>query len=115
MSHHVDCPDCKGAMRIRTSYALGQTMRRLTYECLNVECGASFAASITLDARLNMPAQPSMTVVIPVSSHVNRARIRAVLDGAPETDYEPRSLPRPNGELFGAPESGAGPPLARVA
>lgn len=104
MSHHVDCPDCGAAMRIRTSYAVGQTMRRLTYECLNVECGASFAASITIDARLNMPAQPSTTVLIPVSPHVNRARIRALIDGSPEGDYAAQTMAMPNRELFDVPE-----------
>lgn len=110
MSHHIDCPDCKGAMRIRTSYAMGETMRKLTYQCLNAECGASFVASITLDARLSLPAQPSTTVVIPLSASVNRARLRAVMDNAPEAEYRAATLPPVNGELFG---EGCGPPAAK--
>lgn len=112
MSHHVDCPDCKGAMRIRSSYAVGDTMRRLTYQCLNAECGASFAASITVDARLNMPSNPSTTVLIPISSHLSRARIRELMALAPVIDYVPRSLPPANGELFDARD---GPPLPQGA
>lgn len=111
MSHHVDCPDCGTPLRIRSSYAVGQTMRKLTYDCLNAECGATFAASVMLDARLNMPARPSSTVMIPISSHVNRRLMRAMLDDAPEADYTPQTMMPITGELF---DTGRGPPPAQA-
>ena len=108
MSHHVDRPDCAGDLRIRTSYAVGDTVRRLTYECMNEECGASFVATVSIDARLSLPAQPNTKVMIPLSRHVNRARLRALLDGAPEADYTPRTMPPQTGELF---DAATGPPV----
>ncbi|MFV0679237.1 ogr/Delta-like zinc finger family protein [Ottowia sp.] len=111
MSHHIDCPDCGQPLRIRTSHKLGTTMRRLGYDCINVECGATFAATLMLDARLNVPARPSTSVVIPLSPHVNRGRIRAVLDTAPEGDYQPATMPPITAELFDA----CGPPAASAA
>ncbi len=111
MSHHVDCPDCGAPLRIRSSYAVGETMRKLTYDCLSPECGATFAASVTLDARLSLPARPSSTVMIPLSTHINRARNRALLDESPTADYVPRGMPPETVELF---DTGAGPPPAQA-
>lgn len=101
MSHHFPCPDCGTDMRIRTSGQLGQTVRRLTYQCLNVECGACFSALVEISARLNLPAQPSRTVLIPLSRHVARQRQRDVLDLSPDDkNYVARTLQVPTEDLF---------------
>lgn len=101
MSHHFPCPDCGADLRIRTSHQLGETMRRLTYQCLNVECGACFVAHVEIAARLNTPAQPSQSVLIPMSRHINRQRQRDVLALSPDdAAYVAQTLPPVNGELF---------------
>lgn len=100
MSHHFDCPDCGHALRIRTSHPLGKTVRGLQYECMNPECGASFVARVSIETRLSLPAQPTAEVQIPLSKHINRARLRAVLADAPDGDYQPKTMSLPNGELF---------------
>lgn len=101
MSHHFPCPDCGADLRIRTSGQLAQTVRRLSYQCMNPECGACFSALVEIAARLNMPSQPSRTVLIPLSRHVDRQRQKDVLALSPEDrSYVPRTLPIPNGDLF---------------
>ena len=108
MSHHFDCPDCGHALRIRSSHPLGETVRHIKYECLNAECGASFVAQSALLERLSMPSQPSASVTIPLSPHVNRERLRQLLTDAPRGEYRATTMAPPNGELFDSPA--AGPP-----
>lgn len=68
------CPHCSAKAHIRTSREVSSTMREITYQCLNDECGHVWVSAVTAMRTLTLPSSPNPKVRIPLS-----ARARALL------------------------------------
>lgn len=58
----MGCPHCQQRLRVRSSRQLEPTYRQLTYQCLNVACGAIFGGEMTITHQINAGAAPDPTV-----------------------------------------------------
>lgn len=47
-AYGIACPHCSGALRIRTSRAVAPTFRQLQMQCVDIECGATFGAEVSI-------------------------------------------------------------------
>lgn len=94
------CPMCEAQCEIRTSQTLTKTMRETMYQCTNVECGCTFVVSAEIGRLLNIGATPNLAVSIPLSTHVRRDMLRAVLDNAGESEHQARYTLPVTGDLF---------------
>ena len=112
---HFDCPHCGAGMTIRSSHTQTSTMRDLHYDCTNHECGASFAAIAELTYHLSLPAQPNPAVTLPMSSRIDRAATRALLEQSGEVVPDKTNMPQVNNDLFADPPTAAGPPSLKAA
>lgn len=70
----MKCPHCCSRANIRTSREVSSTMREITYQCLNDECGHVWVSAVTAMRTLTLPSSPNPKVRIPLS-----ARARALL------------------------------------
>lgn len=95
------CPHCDATSEIRTSRLVSKTMRELIYACTDVECGHTFVALTEVVRTLSPSAKPNPTVLLPLSTHVQRDMLRAVLDNAGESAHQiiTPSIPK-TGDLF---------------
>lgn len=101
------CPHCGFDSVIRTSMVMTKLMRETTYACTNPECGHTFIALTEIVRTLSPSATPDPSVSIPLSSHVRRDVMRAVLDHAEEATHQPRYTQPVTGDLFmGSPAPG---------
>lgn len=82
------CPHCQVESEIRTSRMLTATLRETMYACTNVECGHTYVVMAEVVRTLSPSATPNLSVVLPLSSHVQRAQMRAVLDCAGEAEHQ---------------------------
>ena len=94
------CAHCGAHAVIRTSEMQTPTMRKTTYQCTNVECGHTFVASTEVVLTLCPSATPNPSVTIPISSHVRRDMVRALLDNAGVAVHVPRFTQPVTGDLF---------------
>ncbi len=53
------CPHCGSETRIRTSRTVSTTYRQLYLLCLDLECGFTFAADLTITHGLSPSAKPN--------------------------------------------------------
>lgn len=101
------CPHCEHLCTIRTSNMMTKTMRETTYICSNPECACSFVVNSQIHRMLNVGATPDPSINIPLSSHVRRDVVRAVLDHADTAPHQPRYTQPVTGDLFmGSPAPG---------
>lgn len=98
------CPHCQAWASMRTSRELSELSREQTFACRNVECGHTFTALTTIDRTLSPSAIPNPRVSLPLSRHVERNLISAVLTTAATADYTPRFPSARTIDLFGALE-----------
>lgn len=79
MSIHFPCPHCGARAIIRTSEQMSQTMRQLTYQCRDPECGHTFLVGAEILRTLSPSAKPNPTVLLPISQIV-KERLQRQLD-----------------------------------
>lgn len=96
----MPCLHCKAQAEIRTSRMLSDSMRESTYQCTNVECGHTFVAVTEVVRTLVPSATPDPSVTLPLSTHVRRGLMRAVLDNADEAPHQPINAAPFTGDLF---------------
>lgn len=94
------CPHCKATSEIRTSRMLSDTLRESIYACTNPECGHTFVVRASADYTLSPSATPDPKVNMPLSKHVRRGLVRAVLDCAHEEAHEAQFTPARTPDLF---------------
>ncbi len=63
------CPHCKGKTKTRTSRGLSPTLRELTYQCDDPECGYSFVVQAEAVRTLSPSGKPNPAVNLPQSPH----------------------------------------------
>ncbi len=56
------CPHCQGRLRIRSNRAVAPTFRQLHMQCIDVECGASFGAEISITHGIGPSLNPNPEV-----------------------------------------------------
>ncbi|GKS83237.1 ogr/Delta-like zinc finger family protein [Acidovorax sp. SUPP1855] len=85
----------------RTSGQLTVTSRETVFACRNPECGHTFTAVTEINRTLSPSAIPDPKVVLPISSHVQRALLQHQLQTMPGAAYTP-STRQQTGDLFEA-------------
>ena len=55
----VRCPECQSKARIAASDQWTQNTRRLYCQCLNINCSATFSATLEVDHIIKTPSQGS--------------------------------------------------------
>lgn len=56
------CPHCASVLKVRSSRTVTAMVRQVSLLCLNVECGASFGADLTITHAIAPSAQPNPAV-----------------------------------------------------
>lgn len=102
------CPHCEAEAAIRTSRMVSDTMRELIYACSNTECGHTFLAVTEIRYTLSPSAIPNPKVLLPLSTHVRRDMVKAVMDSAGHSHHNAQYTPPATGDLF----AGTTPPQA---
>ncbi len=94
------CPHCKDWAFTRSSTQMTNTSRESFYVCRNFECGHTFSVVSTINRTISPSATPDPTVVLPMSSHIQRTLLQHQLQAMPIATYLP-TLSRPmNRDLF---------------
>lgn len=75
----VICPHCRTVTIIRKTRQLTSVCREVTCHCSYEMCGCVFVAEITPVRILSPSAIPDATVFIPLSAHIDLARIQGDL------------------------------------
>lgn len=71
------------------------------YQCSNPECGHSFVALTEIVRTLSPSAMPDPSVNLPLSSHVRRDLLKAIVDLAETAEHQRQYPTQPvNGDLF---------------
>jgi len=96
----LPCPHCEAASEIRTSRMITSTMRESMYACTNLECGHTFVATLEIVRTLSPSATPNPLVCLPLSTHVQRDMLRAVLDAAGHAPHQAQFTPPATRDLF---------------
>ena len=68
----LKCPHCDAWARVRSSQRLNRCTTELFLQCMNLECGHTFAASVQASRTLSPSAMPNPSVTLPFSPHVKR-------------------------------------------
>lgn len=66
----IRCPHCQSRAVARSSQEKTATMREITYQCIDVECGYTYVASLEVVRGLSPSGKPSETVRVPMSQHI---------------------------------------------
>jgi len=66
----IRCPHCATRAVARSSQELSDTMREITYACLNPICGHTYVARLEVARTLSPSAVPKSGINIPLSPHV---------------------------------------------
>jgi hypothetical protein len=66
----IRCPHCKERAVARSSQEKTETLREITYQCLDPECGYTYVASLEIVRGLSPSGKPSTTVRVPMSQHI---------------------------------------------
>lgn len=101
-STRMPCPQCGAESEIRTSRMMSGTMRETLYACTDAECGFAGVVGAEWLRVTSLSAKPNPAVNIPLSSHLQRAMLRMVLDHAdvvPHTPFYGDPVPV-TGDLF---------------
>ncbi len=75
----VICPHCTRETVIRKTRQLTSQCREVTCHCSNELCGCVFVAEVTPVRILSPSAVPNANVFIPLSTHIDLARIQGDL------------------------------------
>ena len=67
---HFPCPHCRARAFIRTSEEMTTTMREITYQCTDPECGHTYVVVAEVDRTLSPSAKPNPSVLLPISQIV---------------------------------------------
>jgi len=60
----IRCPHCGSRMRTRTSREVTKCFRDMQVQCDNMECGATFGASLELTHMISPSAHPNPNVML---------------------------------------------------
>ncbi|HJW25148.1 MAG TPA: ogr/Delta-like zinc finger family protein [Rhodocyclaceae bacterium] len=94
----LDCPHCHGPAVIRTSKALGDTVREASVQCENVECAHTWVARIIAERTIAPSMKPNPRVYIPLSPRSPAAAAPADSQlELPMEPYNPRQMATPSG------------------
>lgn len=96
------CPHCKQNAYTRHSQQLTNTSRETIFQCRDWECGHVFSTVTEINRTISPSATPDPTVVLPMSTHIQRALLQQQLQSMPSADYRPRNAGSMTGDLFGA-------------
>lgn len=64
------CPHCRSRATARSSKELTLTLREVTYQCTNVECGHTYVVNMEFARTLSPSATPNLALNLPMSPHV---------------------------------------------
>ncbi|WP_414695494.1 ogr/Delta-like zinc finger family protein [Pedomonas sp.] len=64
----MQCPHCTAPAAARTSRAVTALYREIHYQCSDVECGHTFAASLSVMRTISPSAKPNPGIVLPLSA-----------------------------------------------
>lgn len=85
----MNCPHCGSRAQVRTSKEVSRTMREVYFQCVNLACGHTWAASLEANRTISPSAVPSPEVDLPI---VERGFAETLFQSiADENDYQ-RSL-----------------------
>lgn len=60
----IACPHCGSPTRVRSSRSITSTYRQLNIGCLNVACGATFGADLTITHEISPSATPNPALAL---------------------------------------------------
>ncbi|RKU01807.1 transcriptional regulator [Burkholderia sp. Nafp2/4-1b] len=73
------CPHCRTRANARSSRELSLTLREVTYQCTNVDCGHTYIVNMEFARTLSPSATPNLALKLPLSPHV-RERLEQQLE-----------------------------------
>lgn len=73
------CPHCRAHSTVRTSREVTLTLREVTYQCSNAECGHTYVVNMEFARTLSPSATPNLALKLPMSKHV-RERLAKQLE-----------------------------------
>ena len=94
------CPHCEWLGTIRSTEVISATVSRHYVICNNLECGHTWRATTEADLTMSPSATPAATVMLPLSSHVQRDVVVAQMRSPAIVDYVPRLTPPRTRDLF---------------
>ena len=62
----MSCPHCDGPARTRHSRRHSALYRELRYQCIDVDCGATFRADLVITHTISPSARPNPAVHLPL-------------------------------------------------
>ncbi len=83
------CPHCNSWAFTRSSSQITNTTRESYLACKNFECGHTFSVVSTINRTISPSATPDPTVVLPLSTHIQRHLLQQQLQSMPGADYRP--------------------------
>lgn len=78
--YKVRCPHCSSDANVRNSKQVTDQYKELTFACSNVECGFVWVATISPVRTLSPSSIPNPEIRIPLSPHIKRGALQAMLD-----------------------------------
>lgn len=96
----MHCPHCRTMCIVRSSNVLTRTSRELFFVCMNVNCGHTFSAVMSILRTISPSAMPDPTVVLPMSTHIKRKLLTEMLaNDLLRSPYDPDAKGQ-TGDLF---------------
>lgn len=101
------CPHCKGWATIGAVKPKSILTTELAFACRNIDCGHTFVGLLEIVRTLSPSSCPDLSVDLPLSPHVKREELSALMGAAKEDNrggaFDPDSLPRQGGLFQGVP------------
>lgn len=69
----INCPHCNARTRVTKTQAMSDTMKEITYQCTDHECGHVFVAALEVLRTVSLSSKPKQGVQIPISESLKRA------------------------------------------
>lgn len=66
----IRCPHCDSRAVGRSSKQLSKTLREITYQCQDTDCGHTYVANLEVVRTLSPSGKPATDVRIPISQAV---------------------------------------------
>lgn len=63
----IRCPHCQSRAIARTSREQSRTLREITYQCTDVECGHTYVANLEVVRTLSPSGKPDLALRLPIS------------------------------------------------
>ncbi len=76
----IPCPHCQSRASGDKVRRITRTLSEVTYRCSNVRCGCNFVVSVETVRMLTLPSIPDPTVNVPLSPHIRRGALQAVME-----------------------------------